>query len=100
MARFATFAEFYPHYLAQHANRLCRRAHFLGNSSAIAALAQYADSPRPLWLLVALGSALGGAWIGHRVFEKKRPARFGHPLYSLRASALMYWQMLTGKLSW
>lgn len=98
--RYTSFAQFYPYYLTQHANRSCRRAHFLGTSSAIAALVQYADSVNPWWLLVALASGYGGAWIGHFFFEKNRPASFEQPLYSFRADWVMYWQMLSGKLSW
>jgi hypothetical protein len=99
-ARYSSFARFYPWYLTQHADRRCRRAHFLGTSSAIAALVQYVDSLNPWWLLVAVLAGYGGAWIGHFVFEKNRPATFDQPLYSLRADWVMYWQMLTGKLSW
>lgn len=98
--RYQSFAEFYPYYLSQHEHRLCRRAHFVGSSSALAAVAQYLDSMNPWWLLFALLSGYGGAWFGHVVYEKNKPASFAHPLYSFRADWLMYWQMLTGKLSW
>ena len=98
--RYTSFAEFYPYYLTQHADRRCRRAHFVGTSAAIAAIVQYVDSMNPWWLLVAVVAGYGGAWIGHFLFEKNRPATFDQPLYSFRADWLMYWQMLTGKLSW
>lgn len=98
--RYATFAEFYPYYLTQHANRICRRAHFIGSSSAVAAVVQYLDSMNPWWILVALVSGYGGAWIGHFFFEKNRPASFTQPLFSFMADWKMWWQMLTGKLSW
>ncbi|MGZ8290025.1 MAG: Mpo1-like protein [Telluria sp.] len=98
--RHTSFAEFYPYYLSQHGNRMCRRAHFLGSSSAIAAVAQYIDSMNPWWILVAVVTGYGGAWIGHFMYEKNRPASFTQPLYSFRADWVMYWQMLTGKLSW
>jgi hypothetical protein len=99
-ARFASFAEFYPYYLTQHADRRCRRAHFIGTSSAIAAIAQYIDSLNAWWLLFAVVRGYGGAWIGHFFYEKNRPASFSQPWWSLRADWVMYWQMLTGKLSW
>lgn len=98
--RYDTFAQFYPWYLTQHDSRPCRRAHFLGTSAAIAAIVQCAVSGNPWWLLAALASGYGGAWIGHFFFEKNRPATFGYPWYSFRADWVMYWQMLTGKLSW
>ena len=46
--RYTSFAEFYPFYLTQHADRMCRRAHFLGSSSAIAAIAQYHRQHEPV----------------------------------------------------
>jgi hypothetical protein len=98
--RYDSFAQFYPYYLSQHEHRLCRRAHFLGTSSAIAAIAQYIATPVPWWLLLAVVTGYGGAWIGHFVFEKNRPATFDYPGYSFRADWVMYWEMLTGKLSW
>ena len=98
--RFARFAEFYAFYLSCHGNRMCRRAHFLGYSSAIAALAQFIDSPGALWLGVALASMLAGSWIGHRVMDKAPQPRFTQPVFALRAGWTMYWHMLSGKLSW
>jgi hypothetical protein len=98
--RYDTFAQFYPYYLTQHEHRLCRRAHFLGTSSALAAIVQYLDTPNPWWLLLAVVSGYGGAWIGHVFYEKNRPATFDYPWYSFCADWVMYWQMLTGKLSW
>ncbi|NIA56005.1 DUF962 domain-containing protein [Massilia sp. TW-1] len=98
--RYDTFARFYPYYLAQHEHRLCRRTHFLGTSSAIAAVAQYIATPNSWWLPLAVVTGYGGAWIGHFVFEKNRPATFDYPWYSFRADWVMYWEMLTGKLSW
>jgi hypothetical protein len=98
--RYDRFAQFYPYYLSQHGHKLCRRAHFLGTSSAIAAVVQYVDSPDPWWLVLAVVSGYGGAWFGHFFYEKNRPATFDHPWYSFCADWVMYWQMLTGKLSW
>lgn len=99
-ARYTSFAEFYPFYLTQHADRMCRRAHFLGSSMALGALAQYVVSMNPWWIAAALVAGYGGAWIGHFMFEKNRPATFSQPLYSFCGDWVMYWQMLTGKLSW
>jgi hypothetical protein len=99
-AKIASFAEFYPFYLTQHADRMCRRTHFIGSSLALVALAMLVVTGRPWWILAALIAGYGGAWIGHFVFEKNMPASFAQPLFSLRADWIMYWQMLTGKLSW
>lgn len=99
-AKITSFTEFYPFYLTQHADRLCRRTHFIGSSLALAALALLILTGSAWWILAALVAGYGGAWIGHFVFEKNRPASFAQPLYSLRADWVMYWEMLTGKLSW
>ena len=90
--RYDSFSQFYPYYLAQHDHRMCRRAHFLGTSSAIAAIAQFVASPNPLWLLVAVTAAL--------LLVMVPTATFAYPWYSFRADWVMYWEMLTGKLSW
>ncbi|WP_306393703.1 DUF962 domain-containing protein [Telluria beijingensis] len=96
----ASFAEFYPYYLGQHDDRRCRRAHFVGTSIAIAALVSFFGTLDAWWIAVALVGGYGGAWVGHFFYEKNRPATFDHPWYAFRADWLMYWQMLTGKLSW
>ena len=94
------FAEFYPYYLTQHADRRCRRAHFIGTSGAIAFLVAAAASANAWWLAAALVFGYGGAWVGHFFYEGNRPATFAQPWLSFRADWLMYWEMLTGKLSW
>ncbi|MFL6659571.1 MAG: Mpo1-like protein [Massilia sp.] len=99
MVRYASFAEFYPYYLSQHANRICRRTHFIGSSLALACLVAGVVSGYAWWFAAALVCGYGGAWIGHFFFEKNRPASFDQPLFSFRADWIMYWQMLTGKLS-
>ncbi|MES2901908.1 MAG: DUF962 domain-containing protein [Pseudomonadota bacterium] len=98
--RHASFAEFYPYYLSQHANLVCRRAHFIGSTLAIVALVQYVLSANGWWILAALLAGYGGAWIGHFFYEKNRPASFTQPLFSFMADWKMWWQMLTGKISW
>jgi hypothetical protein len=99
-AKIASFAEFYPFYLTQHADRMCRRTHFIGSSLALVSLVMLVVTGSGWWILAALVAGYGGAWIGHFVFEKNMPASFAQPLFSFRADWIMYWQMLTGKLSW
>jgi hypothetical protein len=52
----------------------------------------------PLWLLAAIACGYAFAWIGHFFFEHNRPATFRHPLYSLMADWLMYWQIITRQI--
>lgn len=97
--RIETFAEFYPFYLTQHADRRNREMHFVGSTLALLCLAALVLTGNPWWFAGALVSGYGFAWAGHFLVEKNRPATFRQPLFSLMADWLMYWQMLTGQTS-
>lgn len=96
--QFASFSEFYPFYLSEHANLANRRLHFLGTSLAIICLllAVLWRSPWPVGVAVVL--AYGCAWIGHFFFEKNQPATFRHPFYSFLGDWVMYRDILRGRL--
>lgn len=97
--RFETFSSFYPFYLGEHANPVCRRLHFVGSMLIILLIVAVAVGLlRPLWLLSIPLIGYGFAWIGHFVFEKNRPATFKHPLYSLAGDWVMFKDMLIGKI--
>jgi hypothetical protein len=97
--RFETFREFYPYYLREHSNLACRRLHFLGTSLVIAGLAAILWSRHWGWLLAIPLAGYGPAWAGHFFFEKNRPATFQYPRYSLVGDFVMYWQMLTRRIT-
>ncbi|MBN9080149.1 MAG: hypothetical protein BGP04_17940 [Rhizobiales bacterium 62-17] len=96
--RFASFREFYPFYLSEHANRTSRRLHFIGSCGVLALIVVAILRGNGWWLLAALVCGYGFAWIGHFFFEKNRPATFKHPIYSLMGDWVMFWQVLTGKV--
>jgi hypothetical protein len=96
--RFASFAEFYPFYLSEHADRTCRRLHFVGSTVGLACLAMLVVTGRPAWLLAGLVAGYAFAWIGHFVFEKNRPATFKYPFYSFVGDWAMYRDMLVGRI--
>ncbi|HEX6138079.1 MAG TPA: DUF962 domain-containing protein [Casimicrobiaceae bacterium] len=98
--RFASFREFYPYYLAEHADPRCRRMHFVGMSLAVAAVALALASGNAWWLVAAPLAGYGLAWIGHARFERNRPATLRHPLYSLLGDCAMYRDMLLGRIRW
>jgi hypothetical protein len=98
MSTFRNFAEFYPFYLGEHANRTCRRLHFIGSTLVIAALVLALATGQWRWLWLMPVAGYGFAWVGHYAFEKNRPATFKHPLYSLAGDWVMYWQMLRGRI--
>ena len=96
---YASFAEFYPDYLAQHSNRNCRELHFIGSTLSLIFFGALLLTANLWFLLAALVAGYGFAWVGHFVFEKNRPATFKHPFYSFMGDWVMYWQMLTGQAS-
>ena len=98
MSSYTSFAEFYPFYLSEHSNRVCRRLHFIGSSLVIVVVAVALLSGQLRWLWLAPVAGYGFAWVGHYVFEKNRPATFKHPLYSLLGDWVMYAQMWRGRI--
>lgn len=98
MSGYNSFAEFYPFYLSEHGNRLCRRMHFIGSTLVVAVVVLALASGQLRWLWLAPVAGYGFAWLGHFGFEKNRPATFRHPLYSLMGDWVMYGQMLRGKI--
>jgi hypothetical protein len=95
---FRSFAEFYPFYLGEHANRTCRRLHFVGSSLALACLGLVFATGNLAWLLAGLLCGYGFAWLGHFGFEKNRPASFSRPLYSFMGDWVMFKDLLTGRI--
>jgi hypothetical protein len=98
-AGFASFREFYPYYLGEHANITCRRLHVVGSSIVVLIVALVvAQVLTPWWLLAVPVCGYGFAWVGHFFFEHNRPATFKHPLYSLMGDWVMFKDVLTGKI--
>jgi hypothetical protein len=93
-----TFAEFWPVYLAAHADPRNRALHYTGTLGAFGCAAAALGTGAWLWLLAAPLAGYLPAWIGHLVFERNRPATFGHPVWSLLADLLMLAQFLGGRL--
>lgn len=99
-SRFHSFKDFYPFYLSQHSDPVCRRLHVVGSVMVLAVLAAVIGTGQWALLLALPLIGYGFAWIGHAVFEKNKPATFSHPVYSFMGDWVMLWQTLTGKLGW
>ena len=98
MKRYDSFAEFYPFYLSEHANRVSRRLHFAGTTGVIACVVTALVTANPWWMLAAVVCGYGFAWVGHFFFERNRPATFKYPLYSLAGDWVMYADIWRGKV--
>ncbi|MEL0167565.1 MAG: DUF962 domain-containing protein [Pseudomonadaceae bacterium] len=96
--QFRSFAEFYPYYLSEHSNDICRRLHYAGSSVVIALLIYSLFSGNGWWLLAVPVAGYGFAWVGHFFFEHNKPATFTHPFYSLLGDWVMLRDALTGRI--
>jgi len=96
--KYRTFAEFYPFYLSQHQNTVCRRLHYIAAGIIVFLVAYILCSSQwsLLWLVPVIG--YGFAWTGHFFFEKNKPATFTYPFYSLLGDWVMFKDMLIGKI--
>lgn len=95
--KYQNFDEFYPFYLSQHRNRICRALHFVGTLLVLVVLAYSLWSGQLLLLLLTPVIGYGFAWIGHFVFEKNTPATFTYPVYSFMGDWVMFKDILIGK---
>jgi hypothetical protein len=96
--RFRTFAEFYPYYLAEHSNPICRGLHYVGSAIALGVLLFCLVTGNYIMLPIAFVAGYGFAWIGHFFFEHNRPATFIYPRWSFLGDWVMLKDFLTGQL--
>jgi len=97
--RIKSFEEFYPFYLKQHSNKICRLLHIVGTTFVLAMTLTAIIYLNPYWLLFVPIVGYGFAWIGHFFFEKNKPATFKYPLWSLRSDFKMYFDFFSGKIT-
>ena len=70
------YREFWPRYLAAHADRRTRALHYLGTAGAVACIAVAAIAGDWRWLVAAPLVGYGPAWLAHAAFERNRPETF------------------------
>ncbi|GAA6186780.1 MULTISPECIES: DUF962 domain-containing protein [Alteromonadaceae] len=95
---YKSFSQFYPFYLREHQNPVCRRLHFVGSFLILLTLAFIFTTGQWRYLLVLPVLGYGFAWVGHFFFEHNRPATFTYPLYSFLGDWVMFKDMLVGKI--
>ena len=95
---YRSFGAFYPFYLSQHADRSCRRLHFLGTTLGLAGVIAAVATLNFWWLLAGVVAGYAAAWVGHFFFEKNKPATFTYPVYSFLGDWVMWGEMLRGRI--
>ena len=99
-SRFPDFASFYPFYLSQHRDGVCRTLHVLGVFFSVGLTSWCLVQGHYVYAVLAPLSGYAFAWVGHFGFEKNRPATFTYPAYSFRGDLHMTVDMLRGRLPW
>lgn len=96
MKHYASFREFYPFYLSQHSNTVCRHLHIVG--TLLGLLVTVAAVIMGEWWFALAGPVVGYgfSWVGHFFFEKNRPATFNWPWYSFLGDWMMVWDAVAG----
>jgi hypothetical protein len=96
--RIDTYAQFWTHYLRQHARPATRALHYVATLGGVLILGAALTSGQLLLVPAApiVGYAL--AWAGHFAVEGNRPATFDHPVWSLTSYFRMLWLFLIGRL--
>ena len=97
--QYQTFKDFYPFYLSQHQNSVCRCLHYVG--STIALLMAVYGIVNSTYLFILLGVLVGYAfaWVGHFFFEHNKPATFEYPWYSFIGDWKMLLDAIKGRIS-
>ena len=94
-----TFKEFWPYYALEHRNLQNRQMHFIGTLLTLIILVMVLWLKCFLFLFFLPITGYGFAWAGHFFIQKNRPATFSYPFWSLIADYLMFFYMLTGRMS-
>jgi hypothetical protein len=93
-----TYEEFWPYYVSQHLHPMTRAMHVLGTTLAILAIVAAVVFLAPLLLVAVPVLGYGFAFASHFVWEKNKPASFGHPIWSFRADLRQLWKAYSGLL--
>ena len=97
MEKYKTFKDFYPYYIEEHSKPKTKLLHFIGTSISLFFLVQLVRTFDPFYLIYALLSGYGFAWVAHFFIEKNKPATFTYPFYSFIGDHKMFVEILMGK---
>lgn len=93
--RYRSFRDFYPFYISQHRNPICRGLHVLGTLLSMVWFFWSIATGR--WVLLPFFPVLGYglSWIGHYLFERNTPAAFTYFTWSFVGDLRMCFEVLT-----
>jgi hypothetical protein len=94
-----TYEEFWPYYVSQHLHPMTRAMHVIGTTLAILAIVAAVVFRAPIVLIAVPVLGYGFAFASHFIWEKNKPASFGHPLWSFRADLRQLWRAYAGLLT-
>lgn len=86
---FNSVSDFYPFYLTQHLNPICRNLHIFGTVTAVIFSLFVILKGKFTLLLISPIIGYGFSWIGHFIFEKNKPAAFDYFWLSFKCDFLM-----------
>ena len=89
-----TFAEFYPEYLAAHADRRTKTVHAIGLISGLAVGLPGILRGKPKRILAGLALGYLPAFVSHWIWEKNQPKTFEHPGLSFCSDFVMVYLAL------
>ena len=98
MKAIQSYAEFWPHYLREHARPATRAWHYLGTAAAITLMLYIIITGNWLFLPLAFACGYAFAWGSHALIEKNKPATFTYPLWSLFSDFKMLLLFMMGRL--
>ena len=96
--RKATYEEFWPFYLQEHAKPETRVFHYVGTALVIGIALFAIATQRWIWLAAMPVAGYFFAWVSHAFVERNKPATFTHPLWSLVSDFRMFFLWLSGRL--
>ena len=94
-----TFAQFWRHYLGDHAQGGTRVLHFLGTGLGVAALILGIVRIDPMIAILGMLLGYAFAWSGHALIERNRPSMLAHPVWSFQCDVRMLRFWLGGRLN-
>ena len=95
----ASYQDFWPYYLREHAGPRTRAIHFLGTGLVLVSALAFALTGKLLWLIILPFAGYGPAWFAHFFVEGNKPATFKYPFWSLISDFRMFFTWLFGGLS-